>query len=54
MDFDSHSLFSFPNFDCSKSVVIFGADNSSSVYIDYKKKDILVLSKDPTKKLDDL
>ena len=36
--FDSRSLFSVPNFDCGKNVVIFGVDNSSSVHMYEKKK----------------
>ena len=39
--FDSGSLFLYPGFDWSK-IVIFGVDNSSSMHIDNKKKDILV------------
>ena len=35
--FDSRSL-SFPNLDWGKNVVIFVVDNSSSVYLDNKKK----------------
>ena len=40
---DSRSLISFPNVDWHKNIVIFRVDNSSSVHIDNKKKDILVL-----------
>ena len=40
--FDSHSHFSFPNFDWSINVVIFGVDYSSSIHIDNKKKVSLV------------
>ena len=36
-----------------KSAVIFGVDNSSSVHIDNNKKDISVLGKGPTQRLDD-
>ena len=36
--FDSRSLFSVPNFDCSKNAVIFGVGNGSLVHIDNKKK----------------
>ena len=50
--FDSCSLFSFPNFDWRKNVVIFGVDISSSVHIDNKNKDILILGKGPTQGLD--
>ena len=31
--FDSRSLFSLPNFDWGKNVIVFGVDNSSSVHI---------------------
>ena len=37
-----------------KNVIIFGADMSSSVHTDNKKKDILILGKVPTQGLDDL
>ena len=47
--FDSCSFFLIPNFDWGKNVIIFGVDMSSSVHIDNKKKDILILGKDPTK-----
>ena len=36
-----------------KNAIIFGVDMSSSVYIYNKKKDILILGKDPTQGLDD-
>ena len=52
-EFDSHSLFSSPNFDWCKNAIIFGVDNSSSVDIDNKKKDILVLCEAPTQGLKD-
>ena len=51
--FDSRLLFSVTNFDWSKNVIIFGVDNSSSVHIDNKKKDVLVLLKGPTQGLDE-
>ena len=35
------------------SVIIFGADMSSSVHIDNKNKDILILGEEPTQGLDD-
>ena len=35
-----------------KNVIIFGADTSSSVHIDNKEKDILILGEGPTKGLD--
>ena len=36
-----------------KNVIIFGADMSSSVYIDNKNKDILILGEGLTQGLDD-
>ena len=36
-----------------KNVAIFGVDDSSSVYINNKKKDILFLEEGPTQGLDD-
>ena len=36
-----------------KNDIIFGADMSSSVYIDNKSKDILILGEGPTQWLDD-
>ena len=36
-----------------KNVIIFGADMSSSVYVDNKEKDILILGEGPTQGLDD-
>ena len=35
-----------------KNVIIFGVDMSSSSHIDNKKKDILILGKDPTQGLE--
>ena len=45
--FDSRSEFSLPDGSMDKNVVIFGVDMSSSLHIDNKKKDILILSNDP-------
>ena len=36
-----------------KNVIIFGVNMSSSVHIDNKSKDILILGKRPTQKLGD-
>ena len=36
----------------SESVIIIGSDMSSSVHIDNKRKDILILGKGPTQGLD--
>ena len=49
--FDSDSFFSFPNFDWGKYVIVFGVDNSSSVHVENKKKDILVIAQ--IQRLDD-
>ena len=51
--FDSCSLFPYSNFNWDKKFVIFGVDNSSSVHIDIKKKDILILGEVSTQRLDD-
>ena len=50
---NADSLFSFPNFVWVKNVIIFRIDNSSSVHIDNKNEDILVLGKGQTQALDD-
>ena len=50
--FDFRSLFSITNFDWGKNFIIFGVDMSSSVDIDNKSKDILILDKGPTQRLD--
>ena len=50
--FDRRSSFSFPDDGFGQSVLIFGADMSSSTHIDNKKKDILVLGKEPTNGLE--
>ena len=49
--FDRRSGFSFSGGGFRQNVLIFGADMSSSVHIDNKKKGILVLGKGPTKRL---
>ena len=49
--FDRKAEFSFGNgFD--RNCIIFGVDMSSSVHVDNKKKDILILGKGPTQGLD--
>ena len=50
--FDSRSEFSLRDGSVGKSVVIFGVGMSSSVHIDNKKKDILILDIGPTQGLD--
>ena len=50
---DSRSEFSFTDGSMGKNFNIFGADMSSSVHIDNKGKDVLLLAAGPTKVLDD-
>ena len=50
--FDRRSSFSFPSGGFGKNVLIFGADMSSSIHTDNKKKDILVLGRGPTQGLE--
>ena len=52
MRFDVHSQFSWSDGECSKNVVIFGVDNSSSVLIDYIQKDTLVFEEGLVQELD--
>ena len=51
--FNSRLELSLPDRSVGKHVIIFGVHMSSSLHIDNKKKDILVLSKGPTQGLDD-
>ena len=46
-------VFSVPDGSVGKNVIIFVADMSSSVHIDNKGKDIVILGKGPTQGLDD-
>ena len=50
--FNSRSLFSIPNFDWGKNVIIFGVDMCSSVHANNKNKDVLILGKGQTQGLD--
>ena len=50
--FNRKSSFSFPGGGFGRNVIIVGADMSSSVHIDNKKKDILILRKGPTQGLE--
>ena len=43
--FDRKSRFSFPGGGFGQNVIIFGENMSSSVHVDNKKKDILILEK---------
>ena len=51
--FDSRSEYSLLDSSVCKNVIIFGVDLSSSVHMDNKKKDILILDIGPTQRLDD-
>ena len=51
--FDSLSEFSFTDRSMGKNVIIFGADMSSSVHIDNRKKDISILGEGPTQGLNE-
>ena len=50
--FDRRSSFSFPGGGFGQNVLIFGVDMSSSAHIVNKKKDILVIGKGPTQRLE--
>ena len=50
--FNRRSSFSFPRGGFGQNVLIFGADMSSSIHIDSKKKDILVLGRGPMQGLE--
>ena len=49
--FDRKGSFSFPGGGFGQNAIIFGVDMSSSVHVDNKKKDILILGKSPTQEL---
>ena len=49
--FDRKSSFSFPSGGFGQNVIIFGANMSSSVYVDNKKIGILILGKGPAQEL---
>ena len=50
--FDRRSSFSFPGGGFGQNVLILGVDMSSTVHIDNKGKDMLVLGKGPTQGLE--
>ena len=50
--FDSPSVFSFTDGSMERNFIIFGADMSSSVHIDNRGKDTLILGEEPTQGLD--
>ena len=53
MRFDSGLEFLFKDGGTGKNVIIFGADMSSSVHVDNKNKDTLILGERSTQGLDD-
>ena len=50
--FDRRPSFSFPSGGFGQNVLIFGADMSSSIHINNKKKYILLLGRGPTQGLE--
>ena len=52
-DMDKHGFSSQPRGENGRNVIIFGVDMSSSIKIDNRKKDILILGKGPTQELED-
>ena len=50
--FDRRSSLSFPGGGFGQNVIIFGVDMSSSVHVDNKKKDILILGRGPMQGLE--
>ena len=52
--FDRKESFSFPSGGYGQNVIIFGVDMSSSIHIDYKKKDILILGRGPKQGLESI
>ena len=51
--FDGRSEFSLPDCTVGKNVIIFGADMSSSMHVDNKEKDVLILGIGLIQGLDD-
>ena len=49
--FDRRSSFSFRGGGFAQNIIILGADMNSSIHIDNKGKDILILGKGPTQGL---
>ena len=53
IEFNARSQFLLPDGSWGKNIIIFGVDNSSSVNVDNRKKNVLVLSKGSTQRSDD-
>ena len=52
IEFDGPGTFLFPTNKFGQNIIIFDVDMSSSVHVDYDKKDILILCEDPAQGLD--
>ena len=50
---DNQGVFSLSNGSQFSNVIFFGTDMSFSVQFNYNKKDILIIGKEPTDRLDD-
>ena len=50
--FDGHEIFSSPGTGLGRNVAIFGVNMSLSIKVDNRKKDILILGKGPTQRLE--
>ena len=50
--FDRKTVFSYPSGGFGQNELIFQVDMASSAHIDNKKKDILILGKEPTQRLE--
>ena len=50
--FDGKTSFSFPSSRFGQNVIIFGVDMSSSVHVDNKKRDVLILGNGRTQGLE--
>ena len=51
VEFDGTGAYLLPDGSFGRNVVIFGVDMNSSVHIDNKGKDILILGKGPAQRL---
>ena len=53
MELDRKGSFSFPSGGYGQNKITFGVDMSSSIHIDNKKKDILILGRGPIQGLEE-
>ena len=54
IEYDTRTEFSLPDVSVGKNVIIFGVDMISSMHIDNKGRDILILGESPTQGLNDI